>query len=276
MSLKELERQFKNKYVVVDEADSRLRRFSGRIGLVKTVNGSGLALVEFLETPNVGWYDIDPRLLKIVEVPSFSKSDSKISASKEQAMTRSGEPAATKGLSPLELARAQGAAKASGATAAASKSAPSPLELARQQGAAKQDESSCETSIGGAKAAGGKPLSPLELARMQGAAKAGGAAVAASKPAISPLELARQQGAAKRAESPNKTASIGGEEGDLAEKPLSPLELARMQGAAKRDENANLEARRTETSTETEPSKTEEKKLSPLELARQQGAFKGK
>ena len=72
-----------------------------------------------------------------------------------------------KKLSPIELARQQGAGSAAAAPAAGGKKL-SPLEQARQQGA------------GSASPASGKKLSPLELARQQGASGGGGAAPAAA------------------------------------------------------------------------------------------------
>src|SRR5688500_15697823 len=64
-----IKRQFTDKYVVVDESRPELQRFRGLTGMVKTVNFSGRALVEFDGYNNIGWYDIDPAFLKVVEAP---------------------------------------------------------------------------------------------------------------------------------------------------------------------------------------------------------------
>src|SRR5688500_20206883 len=64
-----IKRQFTDKYVVVDESQPELQRFRGLTGMVKTVNMSGRALVEFDGYNNIGWYDIDPTFLKVVDAP---------------------------------------------------------------------------------------------------------------------------------------------------------------------------------------------------------------
>ena len=66
----ELKRQYTDKYVVVDDSRPELARFRGATGLVKTVNMSGRALVEFQDyIANIGWYDIELDFLKIVPKP---------------------------------------------------------------------------------------------------------------------------------------------------------------------------------------------------------------
>lgn len=217
-----LKREWTDKYVVVDEDVPELRRFSGRTGIVKTVNMSGRALVEFqhrsstINYPDVSWYDIDPSYLRVVDKPV--------------------EPA--KDETPVEKPAAQEAKPA-----AAKKPSP-PSSLPGGEGSEVKAK------------AGGKGKSPLELAREQGAAKSAAAAPSklskkteGTKPAgkkLSPLELARQQGAAKRDDSPEPdTHDNKAESAEAAEqkpepkqpagKKLSPLELARQQGPAKRD-----------------------------------------
>jgi hypothetical protein len=64
-----LKKKFTDKYVVVDGAPPELKRFAGLTGTVKTVNMSGRALVEFDGYNNIGWYDIDPTFLKVVDAP---------------------------------------------------------------------------------------------------------------------------------------------------------------------------------------------------------------
>src|SRR5688572_31273723 len=65
----QLKQQYTDKFVVVDESRPELKRFSGLTGTVKTVNMSGRALVEFDGYANIGWYDIDPGCLKIIDAP---------------------------------------------------------------------------------------------------------------------------------------------------------------------------------------------------------------
>src|SRR6476619_3037863 len=67
--IEKLKTQHTDKYVVVDESRPELQRFRGLTGNVKTVNMSGRALVEFDGYNNIGWYDIDPTFLKIVDAP---------------------------------------------------------------------------------------------------------------------------------------------------------------------------------------------------------------
>ncbi|MFG0295768.1 MAG: hypothetical protein ACF8PG_07660, partial [Maioricimonas sp. JB045] len=153
----QLKRELTDKYVVVFDNVAELRRFVGLTGRVKTVNMNGRALVEFDGPVDIGWYDIDPTYLRVVDEPVRKPAKAAPAAEKKA------QPAAkAAGKSPLEQARQQGAAKADGGKK------PSPLELARQQGAA--------GAAAAKPAESGKKLSPLELARQQGAAKAGAAA----------------------------------------------------------------------------------------------------
>src|SRR5438477_6558085 len=64
-----LKKQYTDKYVEVDAAVSELRRFKGLTGVVKTVNMSGRALVQFDHPVDISWYDIDPSYLKVVDQP---------------------------------------------------------------------------------------------------------------------------------------------------------------------------------------------------------------
>lgn len=205
-----LKNELTDKYVVVMEGVPELKRFTGRTGVVKTVNMSGRALVQFDAPADISWYDIDPTYLTVIDSPLPKKRPPAAEAAPKPAAKPATKGAA--GASPLELARQQGAAGAK--TAAAKPSGkPSPLELARQQGAAKSAGSTPDPTP--ARSEPDKKLSPLELARQQGAAKpeldkgsqsdAGQSEVAtpepeAIKPAtadtsgLSKLELARKQG----------------------------------------------------------------------------------
>src|SRR5262249_51832435 len=64
-----LKSQFTDKYVVVKQGVPELRRFVSLTGRVKTVNMSGRALVEFDGPVDIGWYDIDPQYLTVVDAP---------------------------------------------------------------------------------------------------------------------------------------------------------------------------------------------------------------
>jgi pyruvate/2-oxoglutarate dehydrogenase complex dihydrolipoamide acyltransferase (E2) component len=121
-SVEELKRQYTDKYVVVDPGRPELARFEHFVGQVKTVNMSGRALVEFLDYyTNIGWYDIDLSALTVVEKPteeSKAKAEAKRAAAPAAAKPAAAE-AGGKKLSPLEMARMQGAQKAAGAAPAA-------------------------------------------------------------------------------------------------------------------------------------------------------------
>ena len=64
-----LKSQYTDKYVIVAADRPELRRFHGLTGTVKTVNMSGRALVEFDGNNNIGWFDIDPVFLKVIDQP---------------------------------------------------------------------------------------------------------------------------------------------------------------------------------------------------------------
>lgn len=206
-----LKRELTDKYVVVAEKVPELRRFVGLTGRVKTVNMSGRALVQFDGPVDIGWYDISPSYLRVVDapLPKPEPVHAKAAPAEKPAATKPAAAPAAKGKSPLELAREQAAKKAAGApTADAAAPAPakklSPLELARQQGAAK--------AAGAAPAPKAEAAPVAEEAAAAPDVKASAAApVAAEKPAATP-----------------KTGPDG--------RKLSPLELARMQGAVKKKE----------------------------------------
>lgn len=209
----ELKSRFTDKYVVVQDGVPELRRFSGLTGTVKTVNMNCRALVQFDGPADIAWYDIDPSYLKVVDAPLPKKKAEghapKAEVAAKPAVVKpaadksvAAKPAAAGGKSPLELARAQAAAKAAGGAAPATAPASgekklSPLELARQQGAAK------------AKPAADKPVesaaspavapAPAEPAPAPATVpKASGAAPAKPGSTAEILALARQQGAVKK------------------------------------------------------------------------------
>ena len=120
-SVEALKQQYTDKYVVVDPGRPELARFEYYVGQVKTVNMSGRALVEFLDYHlNIGWFDIDLSALTVVDKPT---EESKAKAEAKRAVAPAAvKPAAAdaggKKLSPLEMARQQGAQKGGGAAAA--------------------------------------------------------------------------------------------------------------------------------------------------------------
>src|ERR1043166_5178959 len=86
--IEQMKRDFTDKYVLVDSTRPELARFRDVVGRVKTVNMNGRALVEFDEYHlNIGWYDIAPEYLKVVDKPppKPAKSEAKKAAPKAAA-----------------------------------------------------------------------------------------------------------------------------------------------------------------------------------------------
>ena len=144
-----LKRELTDKWVVVAESVPELKRFANFTGKVKTVNMNGRALVEFDGPADIGWYDIDPSFLTVVdgprpkkqpEVPAKQPADAKVSPA---AAGGSGSPldkirAASKpaGGSPLDKIRAGGAAGSAAAKPPATGA--SPLDKIRAAGAGRK------------------------------------------------------------------------------------------------------------------------------------------
>ncbi|GIX03711.1 MAG: hypothetical protein KatS3mg113_0717 [Planctomycetaceae bacterium] len=204
-----LKRELTDKWVIVDPSVPELKRFAHRTGRVKTVNMNGRALVEFDGAADIGWYDIDPAYLTVVDAPRLKAQPKEEKAPKESSRPASATPPA--GKSPLELARAQGAAKQpSQATepkpAATPAVAPSgeklsPIELIRRQQAAKRppQDSTPTPAVAAESAPTSAPEEPAALSAQQTPTPpATSPATAADGRKLSPLELARLQGPAKR------------------------------------------------------------------------------
>ena len=65
----QLKKELTDKWVVVASGIPELRRFQDLTGKVKTVNMNCRALVEFDGPEDIGWYDIDPGCLTVVDGP---------------------------------------------------------------------------------------------------------------------------------------------------------------------------------------------------------------
>jgi hypothetical protein len=174
-SVEALKREYTDKYVVVDPRRPELARFEHYVGQVKTVNMSGRALVEFLDYHlNIGWFDIDLSALKVVDKPT---EESKAEAQTKRAVAApAAKPAAAdaggKKLSPLEMARQQGAQKPAGAAPAAKPAGGAKASVADILAAAR---------------AGAKPAGAAAPAE---AASSAPAKAAAPKPAAAPAPAA--------------------------------------------------------------------------------------
>lgn len=183
-----------DKWVVVDASVPELKRFAEWTGKVRTVNMNCRALVEFDGPVDIGWYDIDPAFLTVVDAPKPKvKKEEKPAAEKKPAAAAAPKPAAAGG-SPLDAIRAAGAAKPAAAPAAGGK--PSPLDLIRQQQAAKK-------AGGVAPEAAAAPAPVVEPAPAAEpptppAAKPAAPTTAPDSRKLSPIEMIRAQGAAKR------------------------------------------------------------------------------
>ena len=210
-----LQREWTDRFVQVDGSIPELKRFAGLTGQVKTVNMSGHALVEFTGSEDIGWYDIHPQFLTVVEVDVPTESTDDTQAAVEDAPAPAQEttapaaeapPADTSNLSPLELARLQDSGGAAPAPAAApAKEAAAPTEKA----APAEKAPAVDTSN----------LSPLELARLQ---DSGGSAPATTEEETTatddaavdePEEVASDNSPASNvdipeAEGPERTAAI--------------------------------------------------------------------
>lgn len=150
--ISQLQREYTDKYVVVDPGRAELARFKGQTGRIKSVNMSGRALVQFDANANIGWYDIEIDHLRVVDPPA---------AKPEKADHKAAAPAPAKAAPAKAAAAPPKAAPTKGAQAAPT--APgekklSPLELARMQGAAKK----------GAEAAGPAPAKAVSAAPVAG------------------------------------------------------------------------------------------------------------
>jgi hypothetical protein len=181
--IEKLQQQFTDQYVVVDATVPELARFEGQVGQVKTVNMSGRALVQFDCWNNIGWYDIEVDFLKIVPKPEPAAEAQKHDA--RQAAPRPAKPAAAAGekkLSPLDLARQQGAAK-------------SPAQASAPAADAKRATADILAAARGAKPAGAAP--PAKPAAEKKAAPAASPA----KPAAGKMSTADILAAARAKQS---------------------------------------------------------------------------
>ncbi|MCA9267594.1 MAG: hypothetical protein KDA41_03955, partial [Planctomycetales bacterium] len=134
--IEKLKQDYTDKYVAVVAGRPELARFNGLTGVVKTVNMSGRALVEFDGNANIGWYDIALDFLKLLDKPLAPKAESKEArAEAKAAPTKPAAPAAKPAAGGkmstadiLAAARAKaagGAAKPAGVPAAKPASTPS-------------------------------------------------------------------------------------------------------------------------------------------------------
>lgn len=191
IAIEQLKRAFTDKYVKVDANRPELARFRDVVGIVKTVNMSGRALVEFEDYHlNIGWYDIDLSYLTVVPKPTEeSKAAAKKAHDKPAGKAAPSSPAkqtadearpavaGTKaGGQKMSVAEMMAAARANkggaGGGAAAAAAAPAAPKAAKPAAPAAAKPA--------AKPAGSGPGGKLSVAEMLAAARAGkGGATAA-------------------------------------------------------------------------------------------------
>jgi hypothetical protein len=206
--------------VKVDASRAELARFQDVVGQVKTVNMNGRALVQFLDYHlNTGWFDIDLSCLTVVDKPSAdvtAKPEAKrahdVPAGKaaptagDKQVADAKAPAGGGGqkkLSPLEMARMQGA----GGTAAAKPASGAPAP-------AKSTADILAAARGGAApakpAAGAKSSTADILAAARGKATAAAPAAPASPVAPAPPAASAPKAPAPPAPAPAAPATAGG------------------------------------------------------------------
>src|SRR5262245_45445251 len=165
--VEKMKRDYTDKYVLVDATRPELARFRDVVGRVKTVNMNGRALVEFDDYHlNIGWYDIAPEYLKVVDKPP--PKPAKTEAKKAPAAKAAPAEKKPAGAAPAKaagkpsvadiLAAARGNKPASGAPAAKPKA---------EAAAAKENPAAAAPKV---------DRSKMSVADMIAAAKAGGAA----------------------------------------------------------------------------------------------------
>lgn len=197
--IEKTKQKYTDQYVVVDATRPELARFRDVVGRVKTVNMSGRALVEFDDYHlNIGWYDIAPEFLKVVDKPppKAPKTETKKPAAKAEA-----KPAVAKG--PMAGAKAVGKGSVADilAAARAGKTPAKPAgESAKAQGSAEPAKPP---------AAAKTDRSKMSVAEMLAAARAGGAA-----------------GAAKSAPTQPAADEAPAEQGPIAAAPVAKAEAA--------------------------------------------------
>lgn len=174
----QLKKQYTDKYVVVDETRPELRRFRGQTGIVRTVNMSGRALVEFDAFLNIGWYDIELDFLKVVDKPLEKEDAPKKAAAPAAAKPAAKKPAAMSVEEMLAAARANKTDKPAAAPAAAQAAAPA---ADAKPAAAPSKSLSVEEMLAAARA--NKPTAGA-------AAATGAAAAAAASTAATPAPAA--------------------------------------------------------------------------------------
>lgn len=172
-NIEKIKAEYTDKYVVVDESRPELARFKDVVGLVRTVNMSGRALVEFNEYHlNIGWYDIDLDFLKVVDKPEPKVEEKKPAAKKAAPAKPEAEKEAAPAKPKMSAADILAAAR-SGDSGAKAEAPPAPAKA--------------EPDPPAAAAAPSKPAGKMSVSDMLAAARSSDAATQAEPaPAADP------------------------------------------------------------------------------------------
>lgn len=173
--IEKLKRDYTDQFVVVDASRPELRRFRDRTGQVKTVNMSGRALVQFDDANNIGWFDIDPDFLKVVDAPKKEQpADNKAPTAKKPIDKKPTAMAPVKAADKSSTADILAAARGKGAAPLAKPSTADVLEAARTKKGA--------TATAAKPAAAGKLSTAAILAAVRGKGATAAAAPRAATP----------------------------------------------------------------------------------------------
>ena len=161
-----LKREFTDKFVIVDAEQPELRRFEGMTGVVRTVNMSGRALVEFDAFNNIGWYDIAVDFLKVIDEPLVKEEEAAAPAKEKKPAAKPAKektPAAPASDGAMSVDDVLAAARGGGgATAAPAESAP---ETTPEPAASADPTSmSVDDILAAARGGGGATAAPAESA----------------------------------------------------------------------------------------------------------------
>ncbi|MCA9051131.1 MAG: hypothetical protein KDA89_20485, partial [Planctomycetaceae bacterium] len=183
----ELKREWTDRQVTVAGGVPELRRFSGLVGRVRTVNMNCRLLVEFNSSADIGWYDIDPQFVRAVIAKKATAEKTTVETttnaaagqhSSDTATTSTAiRPAATETTAPVSTAAAD--------------TRLSPLDQIRARAAAGRSPAASAPPVGSAAGSGkSTPLSaPQRTLDVSGSEILKSTAPAASE--LSPLEQIR-------------------------------------------------------------------------------------
>ena len=176
--IEQMKRDYTDKYVVVERTRPELARFRDVVGRVKTVNMSGRALVEFDDYHlNIGWYDIDPEFLKVVDKPppKAPKPEAKKAAPKAAPAAKKSRPAKRRGagarkagkpsVAEMLAAAARWRCEAGGAAPAKAKAEAAPAAASRRRAKVDRSKMSVADMLAAARAGGAVGCGPSSGSR---------------------------------------------------------------------------------------------------------------